>query len=268
MIMNGEYIWGLDSHANVNITPYRNRFVTYHQLQQPERVAGWQVAIDTAVGVGSVELTNQDGQKYRLDGVYHAPNASKQLLSEGKLFMNDGFIRSYSESARQTGTFALATNEGHRFTLPGKIINDLFFVFKAKSSRRVYAITRSMTTNQRDDEREEREDDGDENFPVTGLANQPIRIQDFQPQGLSSPTPSPTSSPTPNGNNHIDGSINDAILWHNRLCHHAISTLQKAGIVSKLIEIDPQFTLIGEFEILMNSPNFPINVHDDGGDSK
>ncbi|HEU0048312.1 MAG TPA: hypothetical protein VFQ43_11985 [Nitrososphaera sp.] len=110
--MKSEHIWGLDSHANVHITPYRHRFVTYCQLGKPEHVAGWQGAIDTAIGAGSIELTNQEGQRYRLDEIYYALKASKQLLSEGKLFMNDGLIRTYSENSRQTGEFVLKKCDG------------------------------------------------------------------------------------------------------------------------------------------------------------
>src|SRR5437762_11248651 len=31
-VMKSEHIWGLDSHANVHITPYRHRFVTYRAI--------------------------------------------------------------------------------------------------------------------------------------------------------------------------------------------------------------------------------------------
>ena len=57
-VMKSEHIWGLDSHASVHIMPYRHRFIIYHQLGKPEHVVGWQGAIDTAIGVGSIELTN------------------------------------------------------------------------------------------------------------------------------------------------------------------------------------------------------------------
>src|SRR5437762_12740120 len=66
--------------------------------------------------------------------------------SEGKLFMNDGLIRMYRENSRQTGDVVLKKCDG--FSLLGKIVNELYFVFEAKSSHQVYAITRTMTTNQ------------------------------------------------------------------------------------------------------------------------
>jgi hypothetical protein len=81
--MNGEHVWGLDSHANVHLTPYRHRFVTYRQFDKPEQVTGWQGTVDTAFGVGSIDLVSQNG-KYRLHNVYYAPIARKQLLSAGK----------------------------------------------------------------------------------------------------------------------------------------------------------------------------------------
>ena len=126
--------------------------------------------------------------------------------------MNDGLIRMYRENSRQTGEFVLKKCDG--FSLLGKIVNELYFVFEAKSSHQVYAITRTMTTNQRDGE--QIDEDVDEEI-------QPIRNQESE---------SPSSfalflSPTPNGVS-TDETIDDAILWHNCLTHRAISTLQKA----------------------------------------
>jgi Reverse transcriptase (RNA-dependent DNA polymerase) len=199
------------------------------------------------VGIGSIELTSQEGRKHRLNSVYYAPKASKQLLSEGKLLTNDGLIRSYCENTRQTGKFILQADSGD-FSINGQIVNDLYFVFEARTSHQAYAITRSKTASQRDDEQHDEQDDKEnwekEHFPV-GSANGPIRSHDFGDLTLKSPAPSPTlppatspSSPTPNGV-QIGETVDEAILWHNRLVHRAISTLQKAGIISKVIEIDP-----------------------------
>ena len=64
--MSSDNIWGLDSHANVHLTPYRHRFVTYRELDRPEQVAGWHGAVDTVIGVGSVDLVGKNGRRYRL----------------------------------------------------------------------------------------------------------------------------------------------------------------------------------------------------------
>src|SRR5438046_4189178 len=72
-----------------------------------------------------------------------------------------------------------------------------------------------MTTNQRDGE--QIDEDVDEEI-------QPIRNQESE--SLSS-FASSSPSPTPNGVS-TDETVDDAILWHNRLTHCAISTLQKA----------------------------------------
>jgi hypothetical protein len=74
--LEGENVWGLDSHANVHLTPYKHRFVTYRQFDKPEHVAGWQGTVDTAVGVGSIDLVGKQGL-YRLHDVYYAPTARK-----------------------------------------------------------------------------------------------------------------------------------------------------------------------------------------------
>src|SRR5436309_4663090 len=141
--------------------------------------------------------------------------------SEGKLFMNDGLIRMYRENSRQTGEFVLKKCDG--FSLLGKIVNELYFVFEAKSSHQVYAITRTMTTNQRDGE--QIDEDVDEEI-------QSIRNQESEsPSSFVSFSP----SPTPNGVS-TDETVDDAILWHNRLTHRAISTLQKAGSVPKSVQ--------------------------------
>jgi len=223
-ITKNDHTWGLDSHANVHITPYKHRFVTYHQLEKPERVVGWQGAVDTATGVGSIELVNQKGRRCRLDNVYYAPKAGKQLLSEGKLFMNDGLIRTYSKNANQTGEFVLKKRDG--FSLFGKIVNNLYFVFEAKSSHHANAVTRSMIN---DDEQVHE----DAESRVENSWNQPIRNQDSESQP---PSPPSTSNEVRTGEN-----VDDAILWHNRLCHRAISTLQKAGIIPKMVQIVPSW---------------------------
>ena len=185
---------------------------------------GWQGAIDTAIGVGSIELTNQEGQRYRLDDVYYAPKASKQLLSEGKLFMNDGLIRMYRENSRQTGEFVLKKCDG--FSLLGKIVNELYFVFEAKLSHQVYAIMCTMTTNQRDSEQI------DEDVDIQLIRNQESKsLLSF---ALFSPSPTLKRVST-------DETVDDAILWHNCLTHCAISTLLKAGIVLKSVQIDPHW---------------------------
>ena len=127
--------------------------------------------------------------------------------------MNDSLIRMYRENSRQTGEFVLKKCDG--FSLLGKIVNELYFVFEAKSSHQVYAIMHTMITNQRDGE--QIDEDVDEEI-------QPIRNQESEsPSSFASSSP----SPTPNGVS-TDETVDDAILWHNCLTHHAISTLQKA----------------------------------------
>jgi hypothetical protein len=54
------------------------------------------------------------------------------LLSEAKVLIFDDLIRTYGENARQTGKFTLQSGSGE-FLLDGKIINDLYYVFEAKS---------------------------------------------------------------------------------------------------------------------------------------
>jgi transposase InsO family protein len=241
--INGEHIWGLDSHANVHITANRNRFVTYRQLENPEIVRGWQGGVDTVVGIGSIDLHGQQGQ-YRLHNVYYAPKARKQLLSEAKLLIIDDLIRVYGQDVRQTRKFTLKSGDS-KFTLDGKIVDDLYYVFEAESRYQSNATTRSMTVQ----DRGAVESDGDgesenENFNVAP-SSQPIRRPDFRHLTLSSTSTNQSSddsaseipqSPEPNEAQN-DTSIDDATLWHNRLIHRAIATLQKAGIVSESAQI-------------------------------
>ena len=176
---------------------------------------------------------NQEGRRYRLDDVYYAPKASKQLLSEGKLFMNNGLIRTYSKNANQTGEFVLKKSDSG-FSLVGKIVNNLFFVFEAKSGHHAYAITRSMVND------EVRIGDGDREG--NSSLNQPIRNQDFEPPSQpSSKTSNEVPIDKPASGENIDDAIDDAILWHNRLTHRAISTLQRAGIVPKSVQLNPHW---------------------------
>jgi hypothetical protein len=62
--MSSDKVWGLDSHVNIYLTPYYHRFITYRELDRPEQVAGWHGAVDTVVGVGSIELVGNSGCRY------------------------------------------------------------------------------------------------------------------------------------------------------------------------------------------------------------
>jgi transposase InsO family protein len=242
--LKGENVWGLDSHANVHLTPYKHRFVTYRQFEKPEHVAGWQGTVDIAVGVGSIDLVGKEGL-YRLHDVYYAPTARKQLLSEGKLLIEADLIRKYDMYGKDMAKFTVQSSNGE-FSLDGKIIDLLFYVFEAKSGHQAHATTRSMTREQQDDEMsDDDEENNNENFSIMGSANQPIRGQDLRHPTPASPLSTPTSTedsltetsnPEPNEAPN-DASIDDAILWHNRLVHRAISTLQNAGIVPKSLQI-------------------------------
>jgi len=233
--MRGDNVWGLDSHANVHLTPYRHRFVTYRELDRPEQVAGWHGAVDTVIGVGSIDLVGKSGRRYRLPHVYYAPTARKQLLSEGQLLMGDDLIRTYDRNSHEVDKFGLESSDGY-FQMDGKIIDYLFYVFEARTSHEAYAITRSETRRQRVD------DDGGENFHLDESSQEPIRSRDSPHLRSSSPRPSQIESPLPQSSNNIpqiDPSTADASLWHNRLGHRAISTLQKVGIVPKSAQIGP-----------------------------
>src|SRR5436190_14843008 len=96
--------------------------------------------------------------------------------------MNDGLICMYSENSRQTGEFIFKKCDS--FSLLGKIVNELYFVFEAKSSHQVYGITHTMTTNQCDSEQA---DEGvDEEIQL-------IRNQESEsPPFFASSSPSPT----------------------------------------------------------------------------
>jgi hypothetical protein len=265
--MCGEHVWGLDSHANVHLSPYRHRFINYRELDRPEQVAGWHGAPDTVVGVGSVDMVGKNGRRYRLPQVYYAPTARKQLLSEGQLLMYDDLIRTYDRNSYKVDNFGLESSDGE-FQMDGKIIDLLFYVFEARTSHQAYAVTRSATRNQREALGDDDGDVGGENFLdgksiMEGGSQEPIRSEDLshltsiqpirgpefshltakspQPPQPPQPPPSPIESPTPQpqNNGEIDPSIDDATLWHNRLGHRAISTLQKARIVPKSAQIRP-----------------------------
>ena len=232
--MRGDNVWGLDSHANVHLTPYRHRFATYRELDHPEQVAGWHGAVDTVVGVGSVDLVGKSGRRFHLPHVYYAPTARKQLLSEGQLLIGDDLIRTYDRNSTEVHKFGLESSDGN-FQMDGKIIDYLFYVFEARTSHEAYAITRSDTRRQRIND-----DDGGENFHLGESSQEPIRSRDSPHLRSSSPPPSqiePPSFLSPPNLLQIDPSTADAILWHNRLVHRGITTLQKAGIVPKSVQM-------------------------------
>jgi hypothetical protein len=194
------------------------------------------------------------------------------LLSEGQLLIADDLIRIYDRDSPEIDKFTLESSDGW-FQMDGKVIDFLFYVFEARMSHQAYAITRNETRRQRE-KGDGGDGDGGENFILEGEPQEPIGNEDFshltpiQPirgpdsphQTLQLPTlpPLPHSphspqlptlqiespSPQPQNNDHTDPSvadpsIADAMLWHNRLCLHAISTLQKAGIVPKSAQVGP-----------------------------
>ena len=233
--MRGDNVWGLDSHANVHLTPHRHRFVTYRELDHPEQVAGWHGTVDTVVGIGSIDLVGKGGRRFRLPDVYYAPTARKQLLSEGQLLISDDMIRTYDRNSHEVDKFGLSSSDSH-FQMDGKIIDYLFYVFEARTSHEAYAITRSDTRRQRVD------DDVGEIFLLGESSQEPIRSRDSPHLRSSSPPPPQIESPSypsPPNISQIDPTTADATLWHNRLVHRALSTLQKAGIVPKSAQIGP-----------------------------
>ena len=240
--MRSDNVWGLDSHANVHLTPYRHRFVTYRELDRPEQVAGWHGAMDTVIGVGSIDLVGKSGRRFCLPHVYYAPTARKQLLSEGQLLINDDLIRTYDRNSYEADKFALESSDSW-FQLDGKVVDYLFYVFEARTSHEAYAITRSETRGQL----EHHDDDGRENSQLDESSQQPIRRPDSPHLTLQSSSPPPgasTPSAAPGASrvsplSSIDPSTTEASLWHNRLSHRAISTLQKAGIVPKSAQTSP-----------------------------
>src|SRR5436190_11819008 len=232
--MSSDNVWGLDSHANVHLTPYRHRFFTYRELDRPEQVAGWHGAVDTVIGVGSIDLVGKSGRRYRLPQVYYAPTARKQLLSEGQLLIGDDLIRTYDRNSPEVDKFGLESSDGY-FQMDGKVIDYLIYVFEARTSHQAYAVTRSEARCQHEESDADVGDVG-ENFHLEGEPQESIRSP-YSPQ----PPPSQIQSPSPQSlkNIPVDPSTADAILWHNRLGHRAISTLQKAGIVPKSAQISP-----------------------------
>src|SRR5271167_853495 len=133
-------------------------------------------AVDTVVGVGSIDLVGKSGRRYRLPHVHYAPAARKQLLSEGQLLISDDLIRTYDRNSPEVDKFGLESSDGW-FQMDGKVIDFLFYVFEARTSHQVYAITRSETKRQR--EKGDGADGDGENFYLEREPQEPIRSEDF-----------------------------------------------------------------------------------------
>jgi hypothetical protein len=63
----------------------------------------------------------------------------------------------YDVNGSDIAKFALQSSNGE-FSLDGRTIDLLYYVFEAKSGHQAYATTRSMTTNQRDEGDEEQDE--------------------------------------------------------------------------------------------------------------
>jgi hypothetical protein len=109
-------IWRFDSMCNAHLMPYKQRLFNYRPFDKPEFLGNIFNDLGQVEGIGSTELTDQQGRKHVLHGVLYAPKANKQLLCTAKLIREDDFQIDYSQ-VKSTNEFTIKLAKTG-FTLP------------------------------------------------------------------------------------------------------------------------------------------------------
>jgi hypothetical protein len=79
------FVWVLDSAANTHVQPYDERFTRYTPFSTPQTVTGVGRTVVTALGIGSVLLTDNDQHHFTVHEVLYVPSARLPILSMIKL---------------------------------------------------------------------------------------------------------------------------------------------------------------------------------------
>gem|GEM_PF-6147643 len=211
--------WIIDSACNVHLTPFKDRITHYKEFAQPQQVAGLGGKICTAIGMGNLTLEDKQGHKFTLKDVVHVPEADSSLIS----FM----------LAREQGLFTEFTSV-HDFILntpasglqlPGTSINHIlhvkdFGIPPNPALRSLAAITRSQTGIQKPASSMSKTPESDQQAPAYLSSGQSKRRK--MPRKTT-----PPSLILPQLKSPAIRNPSDAHLWHLRLGHASLRSIQK-----------------------------------------
>jgi gag-polypeptide of LTR copia-type len=174
-----EHGWIIDSAANINLTPHKNRLKRYSEFAKPQKVSGLGGSLSDAHGVGYVTLRDEEGRTHGGIRVLYVPDAEYPILS----LMN---LRQTGLDFQFTGeeTFTLAAKGG--FNLSGYSEDNILHIRDSCRLVSLMMTTRGAKKRRTEALEDEAKKGGEEN--VTNreinenvILRQPITSKDLVP---------------------------------------------------------------------------------------
>lgn len=234
--------WIVDTASNAHLTPFKERLYKYRKLDEPLVVSGVGENQTLACGIGSITLTDAQGNKHTLTDVLHVPNAEEPIISVMKA-TKDGLQLKFDSPSE----FSLQSTKTP-LKLVGTTINDITYVMEGTAETRALAVStrpsnkRQITEIESEGSESEEGPEEEENARPFGRVYQPIRKrrvtksrnpEPISDQQVTTATPSAPSSfvepLTPTELRKVQ-SI-PAKLWHQRLGHASQYTLKKIPFI-------------------------------------
>ena len=133
------FVWIIDSAANTHIQPYHERFSSYTPFTCPQIITGVYLTTVTALGTGSVILTDNEQNHFSVQDVLYVPSARLPILSMIKLQRQGLLTRPLGD------TFILSTTN-RSFWLLAQTHDNVIRVAESFQGRPSYGLTALLTT--------------------------------------------------------------------------------------------------------------------------
>ena len=230
------YQWIVDSASNANLTPFRFRLQNYRPFPQIARVTGIGGNSVSALGSGSITLTDDTGHKHTIKNVLYVPDHDTPILSLMKI-REQSLNFAFESNGEESADFSLSA-QSTPFKLVGRAVDHVLYVTETPSNPQVYvAITRNQSRAQSwSSSRESQNSSRNEALPIKRQRAitpppEPIIIRDSS-EDLSATPPRRSSSP----NRLHPLRCNPENLWHLRFAHAGKSTLSKHPIINSTFD--------------------------------
>jgi len=141
------YQWIVDSASNANLTPFRFRLQNYRPFPQITRVTGIGGNSVSALGSGSVTLTDDTGHKYTIKNILYVPDHDTPILSLMKI-REQSLDFAFESDEDESASFSLSA-QTTPFKLAGRAVDHVLCVTETPSNPQVYvAVTRNQSRAQ------------------------------------------------------------------------------------------------------------------------
>src|SRR5271154_5971767 len=197
--------WIIDSAADAFITPFKERLRNYRSFKEEVEVKGFGGKPEMAIGIGTITLTDHQGNRQTLNDVVYVPDSEDQILSMMKL------RRLYQAGFAFTSLleFEIPFPNGVHFS--GKSVNDILYIWESTSLISNAVTTRSAYKRRKiieidDDVEDVNSNSGSETLhPNTQPIGEAEKMTNFQflpigervsPRGQDGPSSSPLSTPS------------------------------------------------------------------------